>query len=162
MKTVLVMLCVNDDRGGPSGHVSMAQFSNPWDEQHLEFVLELESPWAEDIDWDEDETDGVDDNPHAFFAERPGEIVVDDLAFPIIERREHVGNIYWNGYRMTVDAARKLALDLRALGWQVMLWTEGNPLLAHDLCGPEFSPQLAAAHPVVDEGQRPGAPGACE
>lgn len=116
--SVLVSLCVNTEHGVYSGHVSAAHF----DDAEGLTCLELESPWADSL------TD-AEPNPHPTFARRAGVIVIDGLDFPVTRGQHGVGNVFWNAYTMPLATARKLAIDLRGLGWRVVMWTTSQPFL---------------------------------
>lgn len=117
---VIVSLVVNGDHGMPTGHVEKADFSLANDT-----VLELESQWWWDEDealeeWASNENTPKPACPHPRFEydEARHVIRVDGHTFQVLGHRAHVGNIYWDGFLMSLRSSRALAKHLLKLGWQ--------------------------------------------
>lgn len=121
---VIVTLAVNDENGMESGKVVAAHFSvgTKYDTPP---VLELETGFVDD----DDELDGPTCELVGMALTIGGDIGGE--TYFIRDFRFHVGNIFWNGYVMTLDDARRLASSLvEAHGFTADAWIEGQPFLS--------------------------------
>lgn len=97
LRTVIAHLCENDDRGMPSGKVSGVDFADATS-YDAPPCLELETTFCDD----DLEADGPE-------CERRGRFLfVGASSYFVRGFRPHVGNIYWNGYALSLYDARRL------------------------------------------------------
>ncbi len=119
-RCVIVSLCENDEYGMPSGKVTGAHFTDALN-YDTPPVLELESNRIDD-----------DFEPAGPRCDREGRtLIVGELSYEVRDFRPHVGNIFWNGYVITLRDARRMANDLSEhQSFTVDAWDEGQPFLS--------------------------------
>lgn len=110
---VQVMLCVNDERGHPTGRVSGIDVRD--DDGH---ELELAGDWLDD-----------DANPTCDIDPAARRVRVGRRRFTILGHREHVGNWSWDCVTMARGDARALIAHAVARGFVVEMATLDNDLL---------------------------------
>lgn len=133
MVTIEVMMLVNNDYGAPTGRLDGVEFGGRFDDAPF---LALGGPW------DVDEHGDFVQAGEPFEAAERGRFRVGDVTFRSHGHRSHVGNIFWNRYRMPADEAARLLDHLRSRpGWSreegtthlFAKWESGGEFTAEDL-----------------------------
>lgn len=109
-----VSLCENDDHGNDSGKVRAVNFAEGASFDACP-SLELESQYAEDEDLRADLTGNT--------------LIVGHERYRVRAFRSWVGNIYWNGYVISLKDGRRLANQLKDRGWHTDAADDNQPFL---------------------------------